>query len=74
MLPMLYAPLRGVEIPQRSFTPALPLPSERDAWLRAANCAMAFWDEAAVDERISDAFRRVCADNGAQVRRLAALA
>lgn len=71
MLPMLYAPLRGVEIPQRSFMPALPLPSERDTWLRAAQCAMAFWNAAAADQRVSDAFRRTCEANGVLVRRLA---
>ena len=73
MLPMLYAPLRGVEIPQRRFEPALPLPQEREAWRRAAVCATAFWDQAAEDERISPDFRAVCAANGAEVRRLAGL-
>lgn len=73
MLPMLYAPLRGVEIPQRSFAPALPLPPENPAWRRAAVCATAFWECAAADERISPAFRALCAANAAEVRRLAGL-
>lgn len=63
MLPMGYAPVRGVELPQRDHSPALPLPSEREAWLRAASAAVQFWAVASQDARISPDFRAVCASN-----------
>ncbi|MCY7305452.1 MAG: type II toxin-antitoxin system HipA family toxin YjjJ [Rhodoferax sp.] len=68
MLPMLYAPVRGMELPQREFAPELPLPAEQAAWLDAARAAIAFWDNAADDERVSKAFRKVCAQNARRVR------
>lgn len=37
MLPMLYAPQRGVELPERAFTPRLPLPAERASALATAS-------------------------------------
>lgn len=72
MLPMLYAPARGVELPQRDFTPPLPLPAEREAWREAAQAAIEFWGRAASDKRISPAFRRTCADNRKKVSALLA--
>lgn len=63
MLPMLYAPARGVELPARAFEPKLPLPAEREVWERAARAAIEFWRAAAADERISTGFRAICADN-----------
>lgn len=71
MLPMLYAPVRGVELPLRRFAPTLPLPGEREAWLTAAAAAIQFWQSAADDGRISADFRAVCAENGREVARLA---
>jgi hypothetical protein len=73
MLPMLYAPVRGVELPQREFAPALPLPAENEDWLAAADAAMVFWRAAAADERISAAFRAVCKANGRELKRLRTL-
>ena len=72
MLPMMYAPLRGVELPTRTFAPPLPLPSERDAWRVAATAAMHFWTRASDDARISEAFRPICAHNAQTVRDLCA--
>ena len=71
VLPMLYAPVRGVELPEKNFAPPRPLPSEREAWQQAAQAATVLWQAAAADTRISAAFRRICEDNGAIVRRLA---
>lgn len=68
MLPMAYAPQRGVELTGRDFAPRLPLPSEREAWLQAAAAATGFWNQAAADPRIGAAFRQVCADNAARVQ------
>jgi hypothetical protein len=74
MLPMLYAPVRGVELPQREFAPALPLPAERVDWLAAADAAIEFWSLAAADERIGAGFRATCRVNGRELRRLRVLA
>jgi hypothetical protein len=67
MLPMAYAPTRGAEAPQPVFTPALPMPAEQAAWDVAASAAAQFWSLAAVDVRISAAFRKVCAGNAKRV-------
>ena len=69
MLPMLYAPQRGVELPTVSFTPRLPLPAEREAWRDAATAADHFWSQSANDARISAEFRAICAANLAAVRK-----
>jgi hypothetical protein len=63
MLPMLYAPLPGGELPARQFEVALPVPEQRSAWEAAGGAALLFWQQAAVDVRISAAFRAVCASN-----------
>ena len=65
MLPMLYAPLAGGEVPERAFgaDAPLPLPMERPAWLDACAAAMHFWQEAAADGRISAPFRAICRAN-----------
>lgn len=69
MLPMLYAPRRGVELPPVNFVPRLPLPAERDAWQDAATSADQFWSRAADDARISAEFRAICVDNRSKVRK-----
>lgn len=71
MLPMLHAPLAGGEVPTRSFEPSLPLPQQRAAWQAACAAALAFWDAAARDGRISEPFRALCRDHGERLRRIA---
>lgn len=71
MLPMLYAPLPGGEVPARSFTPALPQPAQLESWREASEAAIAFWAAAGADRRISAAFRGVCRDNEERLRRVA---
>jgi hypothetical protein len=63
MLPMLYAPARGGELPERRYAPPLPLPEEVPTWRAAAAAAHAFWLGCAADERISPEFRSTCAGN-----------
>jgi hypothetical protein len=63
MLPMLYAPQRGVELPQRQFAARLPLPGERELWHQAAQAAIDFWRRAGNDTRISQNFRQICRRN-----------
>ena len=46
------------------------MPAEREAWERAARAAIAFWQTAAADERISTGFRAICADNAAVLLKL----
>jgi len=64
MLPMTYAPMRGGELPNREFSPDLPLPAEAAVWRQAAEAAVYFWNSCAADTRISADFRRICDNNG----------
>jgi hypothetical protein len=70
MLPMLYAPQRGVELAPRDYAPRLPLPAQQAAWQAAADAALAFWQTAAADARIGAAFRKLCAGNAGVLRQL----
>ncbi len=72
MLPMLYAPLPGGELPARRLVPVLPMPEQRATWLAACTAALSFWSEAAIDSRISPAFRLECSLNHATLGALAA--
>ena len=63
MLPMLYAPLAGGEVPARDFTPPMPLPNERATWQTACEAALSFWLRAANDMRISEHFRSLAQAN-----------
>jgi hypothetical protein len=74
MLPMLYAPQRGVELPARRFAPALPLPGERADWALAAQAALQFWHLASSDGRISAGLRATAAENAQTVTDLQRLA
>ena len=61
MLPMMFAPQLGGEVPEREFKPELPLPGDRETWNNVAQAAAVFWRCCADDTRISDDFRRHCA-------------
>lgn len=66
MLPMFYAPLRGGEVPQRTFsTEGLPLPGHgrEQAWHQVLQAAIGFWRTAAQDSRISEGFRSISREN-----------
>jgi DNA-binding transcriptional ArsR family regulator len=63
MLPMLYAPARGGELPERHYDPPLPLPNEARAWRETADAAHAFWLRCGADERIGARFRTACRQN-----------
>ena len=67
MVPMLYAPARGVEVVTRNFDAPLPLPSEAAVWMRAALAALEFWELASADARVSNAFRETCGENARKV-------
>ena len=70
MVPMLYAPLPGGELPDRRFAPPLPLPNQRPAWLAASVAALRFWERAADDSRISAPMRAICGTNAAALREM----
>jgi hypothetical protein len=72
MVPMLYAPLAGGEVPARTFDPPLPLPAVRACWVTACAAAIAFWSRAAKDARASEPFRAICASNAARLSDIAA--
>ena len=63
MLPMMYAPLRGGELPGNRYAPALPLPEETRVWRQAAPAAIGYWRTCAEDGRIGRDFRQVCEEN-----------
>ena len=71
MLPMLFAPLPGGEVPPRHFEPPLPLPPQRPVWTAACSAAIAFWTRASGDARISSGFRRVCLANARRLQQVA---
>ncbi len=70
MLPMLYAPLSGGEVPLRQFTATLPLPQQAFAWQIAYDAASSFWKTASQDERISLPFREIALMNLEQLVQL----
>lgn len=71
MLPMLYAPMRGGEVPPQAFAPALPLPTEAEDWRLAARAAIGYWRRCANDARISAEFRVVCGENAGVLAQMA---
>jgi hypothetical protein len=73
MVPMLYAPLAGGEVPARTFDPPLPLPSVQAYWATACSAAIAFWSRAAKDRRVSEPFRAISAGNAVRLSSIAAL-
>ena len=70
MLPMMYAPLSGGEVPQRQFIPQLLLPREAEAWKLAFSAALTFWKAASEDMRISAVFRSICQENIQQLEKV----
>ncbi|OGB32128.1 MAG: transcriptional regulator [Burkholderiales bacterium RIFCSPLOWO2_12_FULL_61_40] len=64
MLPMLYAPVGG-ELVARDFAarPLQPTAATLPEWAQAQTLAVAFWQAAADDARVSAGFRRIAAEN-----------
>lgn len=73
MLPMAYVPLAGGELPAVVFAPQLPMPALRAPWLLACVAAVAFWDRAGMDPRISTGFQKICQTNAQTLRHLVRL-
>ncbi len=56
MLPMLWAPVAGGEILDRTFNPLPPVPRQAADWSIAAGWAEAFWERLVADPRVSSGF------------------
>jgi hypothetical protein len=69
MLPMQFRPTGTGEIVPREFIIPLPTPEHRDDWQIAATMALAFWQSASHDTRLSETFRSTCADAAAELQR-----
>ena len=64
MLPMLYAPIGGELVPRNFAARHLqPSAATLPEWGRACALAVAFWQAAAADERISTSFRAIALEN-----------
>ncbi len=68
-LPMLYRPMDGVTATP-SFTPSSATAAACHEWPAAFDSACLFWDQVQADPRISEPFRRICAENLATLERL----
>jgi len=73
MLPMAYAPLGGGELPAVNYAPMLPMPQQQTLWRVASEAALAFWQAAATDPRISLDFRQICERNALILQGLQAI-
>ncbi len=73
MLPMMYAPLAGGEVPGRRFEAKSPLPAQREVWLQACRAALGFWDDVQRDGRIGPAFKAVARAHARELQEAAAL-
>lgn len=68
MLPMIDAPLRGDELPQREFMVALPNASTLHIWQAMAAAAENYWRLVAAHSMISTAFRDRAQRNAERIR------
>ena len=62
MLPMAYAPRRG-ELPSVTLRPPIQTADNAAVWQATRDAARGFWTRLAGDERVSAAFRAICAHN-----------
>lgn len=68
MLPMLYAPVGGELVPREfASRPLQPTAATLGEWDEARRLALAFWQAAAADERVSADFRAIAAENARHV-------
>jgi hypothetical protein len=69
MLPMLYAPIGGDELPGRRFEPPPPVAGNLDLWSSIAARAVAYWSEVAAHELVSTDFAQTARNNAAILER-----
>jgi hypothetical protein len=66
MLPMGYAPVAG-EVPRRDYVVPMPEPGHARVWFEAAEMASGYWGSVAHDERVSQPFRAIAANNAVAI-------
>jgi hypothetical protein len=69
MLPMMYAPVAGDELPDRRFETALPAAGNLSIWKSMAEAAEGYWREVAAHELISTEFAARALENAEAVLR-----
>jgi HipA-like C-terminal domain len=69
MLPMMYAPVMGDELPDRRFETALPAAGNLSIWKSMAEAAEGYWREVAAHELISTQFAARALENAEAVLR-----
>jgi hypothetical protein len=74
MLPMLYAPLAGEELPERAFEQPLPSADTLHIWDEMADLAAQYWNDVASHELVSKEFSETARANAARVAEAKALA
>jgi len=74
MLPMMYAPVAGDELPDRQFETALPGAGNLSIWKSMAEAAEDYWRKVASHELISTEFAALASANGEAVLRTRTLA
>ncbi|RLB67561.1 MAG: type II toxin-antitoxin system HipA family toxinoxin YjjJ [Deltaproteobacteria bacterium] len=67
MLPMLFRPVNGT-VPKKDFIPPGPKRDIMQQWDSALESALTFWQKAANDERLSNAFREICQESSAKLQ------
>ena len=73
MLPMLYMPIAGEVVPQDlAADQMLPTSHTLDVWPQALALALAFWEGAMQEERISSGFRQLAQQNALALARVLA--
>ncbi|MDP2229249.1 MAG: type II toxin-antitoxin system HipA family toxin YjjJ [Moraxellaceae bacterium] len=73
MLPMLYRPVDGGELPAREFTPPMPTAANADVWHSALAMATAYWQRLSTQPGVSPGFQQLAGRNADSLARLAAL-
>lgn len=74
MLPMLYAPITGDQLPQRNFEPPLPTADTLDIWPATVDLATQYWRDVASHDLVSREFAELARRNGEQLAALKKLA
>jgi hypothetical protein len=74
MLPMLYAPLAGDQLPDRPFEAPLPSADTLHIWGEIADLAARYWNDVASHELVSKEFSEMAMRNAARVTEARALA
>jgi hypothetical protein len=69
MLPMLYAPVAGDEVPIRDFEPPLPASTNFDIWASLAQVAEVYWRDVGDHDLVSTDFASIARTNTQAISR-----